>query len=98
MHIRIKHIGRIATLATACALIGCASAKVTEHGAYAANDQLPRPNRIIVYDIVATPADIPPDSPLNGFYDQRATPQSAKEIELGRKLFGRLGRVVADLG
>ncbi len=86
MHTRIKIIRLIAASAAACALLGCASAKVTERRAHAAGDQLPRPSRIIVHNIAATPADIPPDSPLKGFYDKRATPQSAKEVDLGRKL------------
>ncbi len=86
MSSRIKIVGLMAMSVAVCALLGCASAKVTERRAHAGNDQLPRPSRVIVHNIAATPGDIPPDSPLNGFYDRRAKPQSAKEIELGRKL------------
>ncbi len=74
------------------ALLGCASSKVSERRAYAAGDRLPRPSRIIVHNIAATPEDIPSDSPLSGVYDQRTKPQGAKEIELGRNL----GRRVAE--
>ncbi len=92
MSSRIKIISLLAVSAVACALFGCASAKVSERRAHAAGDQLPRPSRIIVHNIVATPDDIAPDSPLSGVYDRRAKPQGAKEIELGRKL----GRQVAQ--
>ncbi len=83
---RIKLVGLMAMSAAVCVLLGCASAKVSERRAYAAGDPLPRPSRIIVHNIAATPGDIPPDSPLSGVYDRRAKPQGAKEIELGHKL------------
>ena len=40
---------------------GCASTEVTERQAYE-GPQLARPDRIIVHDYAATPADVPPES------------------------------------
>src|SRR5262249_8614187 len=46
----------------------------------------------IVYDFAGTPADLPSDSVIAGLYQQRDTPQTPEQIELGRKL----GRLVAE--
>ena len=37
---------------------GCASTKVTERESKVGDEKLPRPERIIVYDFVANPADV----------------------------------------
>ena len=42
-------------------LAGCASTKVTSQQAYE-GPRIAGPNRIIVYDFAATPADVPPGS------------------------------------
>ena len=40
-------------------LIGCASTKVTEREIYVMHN-IPKPDRILVYDFAATPEDVPP--------------------------------------
>jgi hypothetical protein len=64
---------------------GCASTKVTDRQTLV-TEKLPRPDHILVYDFVATPADIPADSSLYGKHDEHPTPQTAEQIEAGRKL------------
>ena len=68
------------------ALAGCASTDVTQRQDVPDQDQIARPGRIIVYDFAATPADIPASAAITGYYDEWETPQTAEEIELGRKL------------
>ncbi len=67
-------------------LAGCASSEITQRQNYAAQDRLPRPERIIVYDIRATANDIPASSAITGHYSQPETPQTAQEIKVGRQL------------
>ena len=68
---------------------GCASTKVADREQLVTG-ALPRPNHILVYDFVATPSDIPPDSPLAGQPDIDTTPQTADQIAEGRKLGGQI--------
>jgi len=68
---------------------GCASSDVTQRQSAAGTEALARPNHVIVYDFAGAPADLPPDSVIAKLYQQRDVPQTAEEIELGRKL-GRL--------
>ena len=72
---------------------GCgASSEVSQRQVLSAQEQLPRPGRIIVYDILATVADVPPSASITGHYSLAETPQTPQEIEVGR----RLGAMVAD--
>jgi hypothetical protein len=73
------------------AVAGCASTKLTERQRYH-GEKLARPDRIIVHDFAAAPADIPAWSDAASRYAQPSTPPSAKEIETGR----RLGAQVAE--
>jgi hypothetical protein len=66
-------------------IAGCASTKVTNRDQLVYG-QLPRPNTIWVYDFAATPEGVPDESALAGQYSEHSTPQTAKEIETGRKL------------
>jgi hypothetical protein len=80
---------KIATIVT-CVLImvvaaGCASTKITNREELVTG-KLPRPAHIWVYDFVATPSDLPPDSALAGQYAEHSTPQTAEEIATGRKV------------
>lgn len=63
---------------------GCAKTQVTSRQEYE-GAKLPRPSQIIVHDFSATPGDIPAESSLAGKVAQ-AAPQTAEEIETGRKL------------
>lgn len=67
-------------------LAGCASSEITHRRSDAAQDLIPRPGRIIVYDIGASPGDVPPSAAITGHYNYRPTPQTAQEIQQGRKL------------
>lgn len=79
-------------------LAGCASTKVTERQSDIGAEKLPRPDRIIVYDFAATPADVPADSTIAGQYAQHSTPQTAEQIETGRKLGAQIAKeLVAEI-
>jgi hypothetical protein len=78
-------------------LTGCASTSVTERQTYT-GEKLARPDRIIVYDFAATPADVHAESALTSASAGATTPQTAKDIEEGRKLGAEVARqLVADL-
>ena len=64
---------------------GCASTNVTQQTPMT-NLGLPRPNQIWVYNFVANPADMPPNSSIGGEVGEPSTPPTAAEIEEGRKL------------
>ncbi|MFE0499361.1 DUF4410 domain-containing protein [Lysobacter soli] len=51
-----------------------------------------RPGRILVYDFAGTRGDLPPDSPISGYFEQNEAPQTADDVETGRQL----GRQVAQ--
>jgi hypothetical protein len=77
-------------------LAGCASTSVSNRETYS-GAKLARPDRIIVDDFAATPADVPADSTAAS-QSAGATPQTAKDIEEGRKLGAEVARqLVADL-
>jgi len=84
------------------ALAGCASSEITQRQSYAAQEQIPRPGRIIVYDIKATPSDVPPTAAITGTYSKRQSPQTAKEIQFGRQLGAQVAanlvREIRDMG
>jgi hypothetical protein len=64
---------------------GCASTETTDRKRLV-YEKLPRPAHIWVYDFAATPAEVPAASALAGQPIEHATPQTAEQIELGRKL------------
>ncbi|MGR9071442.1 MAG: DUF4410 domain-containing protein [Gammaproteobacteria bacterium] len=64
---------------------GCATTNVTNREEYT-GEKLARPDRIIVYDFAATPGDLPDWSEAASRYALNGAPQSAEEIEMGRKL------------
>jgi len=66
-------------------IAGCASTKITGRNELATG-QLPRPNTIWVHDFAATPGDVPDESALAGQDLEHSTPQTAKEIAMGRQL------------
>ena len=63
-------------------LAACSTTDVSERQIYA-GDQLARPDRIIVHDFVATPADLPADSPLEAQPVPLTDEQAATARELG---------------
>jgi hypothetical protein len=81
-----KHLAAILSFMFVLVLVsGCASTKVTGREQLV-TEKLPRPSHIWVYDFVASAADVPSDSVLAGNIAENATPQTAEEIEEGRKL------------
>ena len=84
----------IASILGLALLGGCASSKVTQRQSNAAQERMPRPGRIIVYDIRATPGDVPATAAITGSYSQRPSPQSAQEIRVGRQLGSRVAAIL----
>ncbi len=98
----MKSFGCVALCSFALvALAGCASTKVTESESYQ-GERLARPDRIIVHDFAATPADIPAWAAAAGRPAAPSTPQTAEEIETGRDLGSqvakRLVEEIRDMG
>ena len=67
-------------------LAASASSEITRRQSYAAQERLPRPGRIIVYDIAATPADVSATAAITGYSSRRQSPQTAQEVQVGRQL------------
>jgi hypothetical protein len=78
------------------AVAGCASAAVTERQRYE-GEKLARPDRIIVYDFTADPADVPPESAFAAQMAGARAP-APQQVALGRRLGAQVARdLVADL-
>lgn len=79
---------------------GCASTEITNRERLVTG-QLPRPSRILVYDFVATPADVPKESSAAG-QPAGDTAQTQEEIQAGRQLgasiAAQLVRQIGDMG
>jgi hypothetical protein len=92
----VKSIRGAARAVFALALLaGCASTEVTERQILVGDDKIARPERIIVYDFSATLADVPTNSAIAGQVDEHSAPQSAAEIEVGRKLGAQVAQDLA---
>jgi hypothetical protein len=77
----MKSLSRTAPSLFALVVIaGCASTDITERQAYT-GEKLARPDRIIVYDFAATPADVHAESALPSESAGAAMPQTAEDIE-----------------
>jgi hypothetical protein len=75
---------------------GCASTAVTERQRYE-GEKLARPDRIIVHDFTANPADVPRESAFAGKMAGAPVP-SPQQLELGRQLGAEVAKdLVADL-
>ena len=76
---------------------GCSSTKVTSLQPYE-GERLARPDRIIVHNFAATPADVPASSAVAGQYAQPSTPHTAAEVDLGRQLGAEVAKdLVAEI-
>jgi len=67
-------------------MVSCASTNVTERRDFSGDGTLQRPSRVIVYHFAATPDEIESGAAISGYYKKRGTPQTAKQIKLGREL------------
>ena len=80
---------------------GWASEKVTDRQILV-TEKIPRPDHILVYDFIATAADIPADSSLAGRNDEHPTPQTSEQIEAGRQVGAdiatQLVKQIQDMG
>src|SRR4030067_1675271 len=88
----------ITVLAFACVTMSCAKAAVTARQNYAEKENLPNPDRIVVYDFAATPEEMPADDPFIDLSDKPSRPQTADEVILGRKLGAEIaGELVKEI-
>ena len=69
---------------------GCASTEVTERQRYE-GAQLARPDRIIVHDFTANPAEVPPESAFAAEMAGAPAP-TPEQLEFGRKLGAQVAR------
>jgi hypothetical protein len=94
----MSSLSRVAPWVFVLALVaGCASTQVTARQPYVGK-WLARPERIIVHDFATTPADVPAGSAVAGQYAQHSTPQTAKEIEVSRRLGAQVAKeLVAEI-
>jgi hypothetical protein len=75
---------------------GCASTEITERQRYQ-GEKLARPDRIIVHDFTANPAEVPPESAFAAELAGAGTP-TPEQLEVGRKLGAQVAKeLVADL-
>jgi Domain of unknown function (DUF4410) len=88
----MMRLGLVMGAAGALLLAGCASSGVTQRQSTEAAQEMTRPGLVIVYDFAGTRADLPPDSVIARYYQERSVRQTVKEVELGRQL----GRQVAQ--
>jgi Domain of unknown function (DUF4410) len=84
-------------LFTLVVLVGCAKTRVTEQTPIV-NPGLSRPARILVYDFVADPADMPTDSSVVGAVSAPRKPQTSDQLATGRQLGTLIAtNLVADI-
>ncbi len=80
---------------------GCTSTEVVDRERLV-NEKLPRPAKILVYDFVANPADVPKDSSLTGQTAEKTVPMTNEEINIGRQLgssiAAQLVQQISDMG
>ena len=93
----MKPLSRAAAWSLALLVVtGCASTEITERQRYE-GAKLARPDRIIVYDFTADPADVPPESAFAGQMNNAMTPPP-QQVALGRRLGAGVAKdLVADL-
>jgi hypothetical protein len=84
-------------LLTLVVLVGCAKTTVTEQTPMN-TPGLARPSRILVYNFVADPADMPTDSSIASAVSAPPTPPTAEQLATGRQLGALIATdLVADI-
>jgi len=73
---------------------GCASTTVTDRHQYE-GEKLARPDRILVYDFTANPADVPPESAFAAENAVAQTVPTAQQLDLTAKLGAEIAKQVA---
>ena len=90
----MKLVGCLVSCLVAILMVnGCASTKVSDRE-IPVTDKVPRPDRIVIVDFAATPADVPADSPLAAAATA-GPPQTAQQIETGRRVGAELATRLA---
>jgi len=91
-------ISWIASCVFALVLVaGCAKTTMTSVQPYE-GPQIARPDRIIVHDFAATPADIPAGSEAAGQYPSDSASQTPEEMSVGHQLGAQVAKeLVADI-
>ena len=84
----------VLALLSVVVVAGCASTKVSDQQVFA-TEKIPRPDRILVYDFAATPADMPGESALAGHHEEHDQPQTPEQVAAGRKLGGEIASELA---
>jgi hypothetical protein len=95
LRLRRKMATIVTCLVAMVVAAGCASTKITNREELVTG-KLPRPAHIWVYDFVATPADLPPDSALAGQYAEHSTPQTPEQIATGRKVGAEIAEKLVE--
>jgi hypothetical protein len=93
----VKPLSRATSCLLALVVVaGCASTEITERQRYQ-GAQLARPDRIIVHDFTADPAEVPSESAFAAEMAGAVAP-TPERLEVGRKLGAEVAkRLVADL-
>jgi Domain of unknown function (DUF4410) len=93
----VKPFRRTASCLLALVVVaGCASTEVSDRQRYE-GPPLPRPDRIIIHDFTANPADVPANSPFAAQLAAAPAP-TPEEAELSRKVGAEVAKeLVADL-
>jgi len=89
---RMGQYGRVVCCLGLLLLASCATTPSPQFERSDTRHAVERPERILVYDFAGTRGDLPPDSPVTGYFEQNETPQTADDVEVGRQL----GRQVAQ--
>jgi Domain of unknown function (DUF4410) len=75
----------------------CASTDVT-HQTRMVSEAIPRPNRILVYNFIASPGDVPANSSIGGEVSASSVPLTAEQIATGNQLGSLIAQdLVSDI-
>ncbi len=85
----------LATATATILLTGCASTKVSDREQLVTG-LVPKPAHILVYNFVATPAEVPADSVLAGEPNLDTSPQTPEQVEEGKKLGAQIAAELVE--
>lgn len=93
----MKSLNYVAPCILALALAaGCASTATTARPTELGKEKIARPDRIIVYDFAATPADLPSWSDAVTKYAGAGASQTAEQLATGRKLGAQIAQELVE--
>jgi hypothetical protein len=85
----------VAWLFIAVVVSSCASTSVSNRQYYQ-GEKLPRPNRVLVYDFTANPAEVPANSAFAAEHAVATTVPTAEQLALTRQLGAEIARQVSE--